>query len=54
MKETEAQLKEMVLKAVELTNYCTRHGLYHGQKYKSCTPQERTVIELTNQEDKQL
>lgn len=45
---TDAELRKAAEKAVELTNYCTKHGLYHGQKYKSCTPQKRVLIEVQN------
>jgi len=46
---TEDSLHKAALKAIKATNYCTKHSLYHGQKYKSCTPQERVLIELTKE-----
>jgi hypothetical protein len=47
----EAQLKKAVLKAVEETNFCTKHRLYHGKKYKSCRPEKRVVVEIKPPKD---
>lgn len=41
-----SELEQAALKAMKATNYCTKHSQYHGQKYKSCTPQERVMIEV--------
>lgn len=40
------KIDEAALKAVELTNLCMKHMKYHGQKYKSCTPQRRIIIKV--------
>jgi hypothetical protein len=40
------EIQKAALKALKATNYCTKHSLYHGQKYESCTPQERVLVEL--------
>jgi len=40
------EIHEAALKAVKATNFCTKHRLYHGQKYPSCTPQERVIVEI--------
>lgn len=53
------EIHKTALKAMRLTNYCTKHGLYHGQKYKNCTPQKRVMIVIKpeikeNKMDKEL
>lgn len=42
------EIDKAAVRAMKATNLCTKHMEYHGQKYKSCTPQERVMIKLTN------
>lgn len=37
------KLRKGVLEASQLKVYCTKHKLYHGQKYPSCTPNPNHV-----------
>lgn len=41
------EINQAALKAMELTNLCLKHMKYHGQKYKSCTPQKRIMVRIT-------
>jgi len=43
---TVEEIHNAALKAIELTNFCTLHKLYHGQAEKDCTPEERTLTQL--------
>lgn len=45
---------EAAKKAIKATNFCTKHGLYHGQKYKSCTPQERVLVEVAPRTEQKI
>lgn len=45
--KTMDEIDKAAIKAMVATNYCTKHGLYHGQKYKSCTPQERKMVRIS-------
>ena len=47
------KIDQAAVEAVKATNYCTKHSLYHGQKYKSCTPQERTMITIKSNPNKE-
>lgn len=44
----EDELDKAAAKAMVATNYCTSHKQYHGQKYKDCTPQERVMITVAD------
>lgn len=44
------EINKIAAKAVKATNLCTLHMQYHGQSTKECTPQERVIIEV-KQED---
>lgn len=46
--DTKHPWDEAVKKAVKATDYCTKHQAYHGQKYKTCTPQKRIIVEITS------
>lgn len=34
------------LKAIKATNLCLKHMEYHGQKFKDCEPQKRTLFKV--------
>lgn len=40
------EIDRAALKAMVATNLCMKHMEYHGQKYKSCTPQKRVMIRV--------
>lgn len=40
------EIDEAAVKAIRATNFCLKHRQYHGQKFKSCTPQRRTLVKI--------
>lgn len=46
-------LESIVNKRPELPPYCTKHGLFHGQKSPSCRPNptQAMIDKTTNKED---
>ena len=40
------EIDKAAVKAMKATNLCMKHMKYHGQKYASCTPQERVLIKV--------
>ena len=47
------KIDKAAIKAVRLTNLCTKHMEYHGQKFEDCTPEERVIINLHTPKSKE-